>query len=183
MSTTDTDFNFGDEIQTFNYKKLVKIKPYQGRKRIVEETDEEDSYTDSLEEEDSQHDLEYVFSDVDDNNENTITQKEKYWYEGWNKHYIWDEDKKEYNLGGRKAPKEFVCYSNEQIQRTERRKKREHNLKKKHLIAIYMNFDPDEFDINEDYEKDCTKTYNKYKVKLKYETKKRIIIKYHLLHL
>jgi hypothetical protein len=38
----------GDEIQAFNYKKLVKIKPYQRRKRIVEETDEEDSYTDSL---------------------------------------------------------------------------------------------------------------------------------------
>jgi hypothetical protein len=34
----------GDKIESFNYKKLEKVKPYQGRKRIVEESDEEDSY-------------------------------------------------------------------------------------------------------------------------------------------
>jgi hypothetical protein len=33
--------------------------------------------------------------------------------------------------------------------------------------------DPDEFDINEDYEKDWTITYNKEKVKHQYEIKKR----------
>jgi hypothetical protein len=36
-----------------------------------------------------------------------------------------------------------------------------------------MNFDPDEFDINEEYEKDWTKTYNKEKVKFQYETRKK----------
>jgi hypothetical protein len=51
-----------------------------------------------------------------------------------------------------------VGYNYEQIQRAEARKKRGYNLKKKHLITIYMNFDPDQFDINEDYEKDWTKT-------------------------
>jgi hypothetical protein len=36
----------GNEIETQKYAKLIKIKPYQERKRIVEESDEEDSYTD-----------------------------------------------------------------------------------------------------------------------------------------
>jgi hypothetical protein len=35
-----------------------------------------------------------------------------------------------------------------------------------------MHFDPDQFDFNEDYEKQCTKTYNKEKVKRQYEIKK-----------
>jgi hypothetical protein len=35
-----------------------------------------------------------VFPDVDGDNEDTIIQKEKDWYDGWNKCYIWDEDKK-----------------------------------------------------------------------------------------
>jgi hypothetical protein len=76
FDATDPDFKLGDEIQKFNYKKLVKVKPYQGRKRIVEESDEEDSYTDSLEEGDSERDIEYVFPDIDDDNENTVVQKE-----------------------------------------------------------------------------------------------------------
>jgi hypothetical protein len=91
----------GDEIETFKYAKLVKVKPYQGRKRIVEESDEEDCYSDSVEEGDSEYDLEYVFPDVDGDNENTIVKKEIDWYEGWNKYYKWDEDKKGYNSGGR----------------------------------------------------------------------------------
>jgi hypothetical protein len=32
-----------------------------------------------------------------------------------------------------------------------------------------MHFDPDRFDINEDYEKDWIKKYNKEKVKLQHE--------------
>jgi hypothetical protein len=36
-----------------------------------------------------------------------------------------------------------------------------------------MNFDPDEFDINEDYEKDWTKTSYKESVKREYETRKK----------
>jgi hypothetical protein len=36
-----------------------------------------------------------------------------------------------------------------------------------------MNFDPDQFDNNEDYEKDWTKTYNIEKVKFQYEIKKK----------
>jgi hypothetical protein len=165
----------GDEIQTHKYARLVKVKPYQGRKRIVEESDEEDSYTDSLEEGDSERDLEYMFPDVDDDNENIITQKEIDWYEKWNKYYTWDEDedKKEYNSGGVRVPKEFAGYNSDQMQGVEARKKRGLNLKKKHLTAIFMNFDLDQFDINEDYEKDWTKTYNKDKVKLRYGCESR----------
>jgi hypothetical protein len=84
-SDADPELKFGDNIQTFNYAKLIKVKPYQGRQRIVEESDEEDSYTDSLEEGDSEHDLDYVFADVDGDNENTVVQKEIDWLEGWNK--------------------------------------------------------------------------------------------------
>jgi hypothetical protein len=36
-----------------------------------------------------------------------------------------------------------------------------------------MHFDQDQFNINEDYEKDWTKTYSKERVKREYETKKR----------
>jgi hypothetical protein len=38
----------GDNILIFNYAKLVKVKPYQGRKRIVEESEGEDSDNESL---------------------------------------------------------------------------------------------------------------------------------------
>jgi hypothetical protein len=126
-----------DNIQIFNYAKLIKVKPYQGRQRIVEESDEEDSYTDSLVEGDSEHYLEYVFVDVDGDNENTIVQKERDLYEGWNKYYKWDKDKKELNSGVVRVPKEFIAYSNDQIQRAEARKNRECNLKKKHL-TVYL---------------------------------------------
>jgi hypothetical protein len=151
----------GDEIETLKFMKLVNVKPYQGRKRIVEESDEEDSYTDSLKKGDSERDIEYVFPDVDGDNENTIIQKEIDWYDRWNKYYIWDEDKKEYNSNGRRVKKEFAGYNFYQIQRAEVRKKREYNLKKKRLITIYMNFDPDQFDINKDYKKNWIKTYKK----------------------
>jgi hypothetical protein len=36
-----------------------------------------------------------------------------------------------------------------------------------------MNFDPDQFDINENYEKEWTKKFNKEKVKYECETRKR----------
>jgi hypothetical protein len=98
----------GDEIQTFNYKKLVKVKPYKGRKRIDEEGDEEHSYTDSLEEGDSEYNLKNVISDVDGDNENSITQKEKNWIDEWNNFYKWDDDKKEYNSKG-KIVKKRLC--------------------------------------------------------------------------
>jgi hypothetical protein len=124
-----------------------------------------------------------VFPDVDSDNENTINQKEIDCFEGLNKHYRWDEDKKEFNLGWRRVSKDLVGYNEDQIQRAEARKKREHNLTRKYFIAIYMNFDADQFDINEDYEKEWTKTYNKHRVKLQYEIKKRIMVIYHLLHL
>jgi hypothetical protein len=42
----NSDFKLCDEIQTFNYKKLIKVKPYQGIKRIYEESEGEDGYTD-----------------------------------------------------------------------------------------------------------------------------------------
>jgi hypothetical protein len=95
-----------------------------------------------------------VIPDVDGNNENTITQKEKNWQDEWNKYYIWDEEKKEYNSRGKRVKNDFVGFSQEQIQRAEARKKRKHNLKKKHLLAIYMHFDGDRFDIDENYEND-----------------------------
>jgi hypothetical protein len=56
-----------------------------------------------------------------------------------------------------RLPREFIGYSSDQIQRAEARKKREQNLKKKHIFAIFMNFDPDQFDINENMEKVWTK--------------------------
>jgi hypothetical protein len=57
-SDVDPEFKFGDNIQTFNFVKLVKVKLYQGRKRIVEESEGEDIYTDSLEKGDSEGNLE-----------------------------------------------------------------------------------------------------------------------------
>jgi hypothetical protein len=137
---TDSDFNsefeLRGEIQTFNYKKLTKVKPYKGRKRIFEESEGEDSHTDSIEEGDSEYNLDYAISDVDGDNENSITQKEKDLHDEWNNYYTWDENKKEYNSKGKKVKKDFAGYNQDQIQRAETRKKREHNLKKKHLIAI-----------------------------------------------
>jgi hypothetical protein len=38
-----------------------------------------------------------VIPDVDGDNENTITKKEKDWLDEWNNHYKWDEEKKEFN--------------------------------------------------------------------------------------
>jgi hypothetical protein len=156
-SDGNSEFESGDKIQTFNYRKLIKVKPYQGRKRIFEESEGEDSYTYLLKEGDSEYNLEYAISDVDGDNENSITQKEKDWHDEWNNYYTWDEDKKEYNSKGKRVKKEFVGYNQDQIQRAEARKKREHNLKKKHLLALYIHFDGDQFDINEDFEKDWTK--------------------------
>jgi hypothetical protein len=141
-SDTNSEFELGDEIETFNFKKLIKVKPYKGRKGIFEESEGED-YTDSIEEGDSEYNLENVISDVDGDNENSITQKEKCWFDEWNNYYTWDEDKKEYNSKGKRVKKDFVGYSQEQIQRAEGRKKREHNLKKKHFLGIYMHFDLD----------------------------------------
>jgi hypothetical protein len=47
-----------------------------------------------------------VFPDIDGNNENTITQKEIDWYDGWSKYYTWDEDKKESRKKSRIKKKE-----------------------------------------------------------------------------
>jgi hypothetical protein len=102
-----------------------------------------------------------MIPDVYGDNENTIIQKEKDWLDEWNNYYIWDEGKKKYNSKGKRVKNYFVDYSQEQIQRAETRKKREHNLKKKHLLAMFMHFDADQFDVNEDYENDWTKKYNK----------------------
>jgi hypothetical protein len=38
-SDGNSEFESGDKIQTFNYRKLIKVKPYQGRKRIFEENE------------------------------------------------------------------------------------------------------------------------------------------------
>jgi hypothetical protein len=95
-SHANFEFELSNEIETFNFKKLIKVKPYQGRKRIYEESEGED-YTDSVEEGDYEYDLKNVIPDVDSNDENKITQKEKNWLDEWNKYYVWDEEKKEYN--------------------------------------------------------------------------------------
>jgi hypothetical protein len=71
-----SDFELGNEIETFDFKKLIKVKPYKGRKRIYEESEGED-YTDSVEEGDSEYELQNVIPDVDGDNENTITQKKR----------------------------------------------------------------------------------------------------------
>jgi hypothetical protein len=49
-----------------------------------------------------------------------------------------DENKKEFNLSGKRVKKEFAGYNEEQIQRAEARKKKEHNLKKKDLTTIFI---------------------------------------------
>jgi hypothetical protein len=127
--------------------------------------------------------LEYAIPYINGDNENTITQKEKDWYDGWNKYYIWDEDKKECNSKGKRVKNDFVGYSQEQIERAEARKNKEHNLKKKHLLAMFMNFDGDRFDVDENYKNMWIKQYNKEKVKQQYQTKNGIIIMYLLFHL
>jgi hypothetical protein len=55
----------GNEIETFNYVQLIKVIPSDGITRIFEDEDGEDSFTDLLEEEDFEGDLEYMESDVD----------------------------------------------------------------------------------------------------------------------
>jgi hypothetical protein len=86
-----------------------------------------------------------VIPDVDGDNENKITQKEKDWLDEWNNYYKWDEEKKEFNSNGKRVKNDFVGFSQEQIQRAEARKNKEHNQKKKHLLAIFMHFDGDRF--------------------------------------
>jgi hypothetical protein len=160
-------FNLGDKIKTFKFEKLKKVKPYKGRKRIYEESEVED-YADSVEEGDSEYDLENVILDVDCDNENTINQKEKDWLDECNNNYKWDEDKKEFNSNGKRVKNDFVGFSQEQILRVEARKNKEHNLKKKHLLAIFMNFDPILFDVDDNYENEWIKIYNKEKVIQRY---------------
>jgi hypothetical protein len=74
-SDANSEFELNNKIQTFNFK------------RIYEESEGEDSYTDSVDG-DSEYDLKNVISDVDGDNENTITQKEVDWLDEWNKYYI-----------------------------------------------------------------------------------------------
>jgi hypothetical protein len=145
-----SDFELGNVIETFDFKKLIKVKPYKGRKRIYEESEGED-YTDLVEDGDSEYNLENVILDVDGDNENTIIQKEKDWLDEWHNNYIWDEDKKEFNSNGKRLKNDFVDFCQEQIQKAEPRKNKEHNLKKKHLLAMFVHFDGDRFDIDEDY--------------------------------
>jgi hypothetical protein len=62
-------------IEILNYTPLKIVIHYAEIPRIFEDDEAEDSYTDSLEEGDSEGDLEYMHSDVEGENENTITQK------------------------------------------------------------------------------------------------------------
>jgi hypothetical protein len=106
-----SDFELGDDIQTFKFEKLKKVIPYRGRKRIYEESEGEDSYTDSFEEGDSENDLENVIPDVDGDNKNTIIQKEKYWLDEWHNYYKLDKEKKEFNSNGKRVKNDFVGFS------------------------------------------------------------------------
>jgi hypothetical protein len=115
---------------------------------------------DSLDSGDSEYDLDYKYNEEESDNDNIITQNEIDWYKGWNKYYKWDENKKEYTTNI-KMPQEFVSYSIEKIKKVEKRKSKEHNLKRKHLAALYTNFKPDNFDEIEDYEIKWTNIYNK----------------------
>jgi hypothetical protein len=93
-----------------------------------------EEYEDSVEEGDSEYDLENVIPDVDGDNENKITKKEVDWFGEWHNYYKWDEEKKEFNSKGKRVKRDYVGFSQEQIQRAEVRKKKEHNLKKKNKI-------------------------------------------------
>jgi hypothetical protein len=68
--------------------------------------------------------------------------------------------------------KEFVAYSIAKIKKTEIRKNKEHNLKRKHLAPIHPEFKPDDFDDVEDYEIKWIKIYNENKVKNKFQERK-----------
>jgi hypothetical protein len=72
VSDADTKFKLGYKIKTFNYLPLIKVKAFKETTRIVEVEDGEDSYTDLLDEGDSECDLEYVNSNEEGENENTI---------------------------------------------------------------------------------------------------------------
>jgi hypothetical protein len=111
-------FELEDEIQTFNYIPLVKVKSFDGMLRTVEDDDAEDSYTDSLEEGDYERDLEYEYSDVEGENENTIVQKEINWRNEWDKIYKWDDNKKEFN-SGRKRIQIGLYFKPEKFDETE----------------------------------------------------------------
>jgi hypothetical protein len=63
-----------------------------------------------------------------------------------------DENKKEYTTNGVRVPQEFLSYSTVKIKKTEKRKNKEHNLKRKHLATMHQDFKPDNFDEIEDYE-------------------------------
>jgi hypothetical protein len=93
---TNPTFEFWNKIQTFNYKKLVKVIAFEGTTRIVEGEDSEDSYTDSLEEGDSKRYLECAYSDEDGENENRIVENEIDWYKKRDKFYKLDENKKKF---------------------------------------------------------------------------------------
>jgi hypothetical protein len=96
-------FELGDEIQTFNYAPLVKVKSLNGISRIVEVEDADDSYTDSLEEGDSENYLGYIHNDGEGENENAISQNKIDLCDEWNRNYKWDEKKKEFNLGWKRV--------------------------------------------------------------------------------
>jgi hypothetical protein len=83
-----------------------------------------------------------------------------------------DEENKEFNSNGKRVKNDFVGFSQEQIVRAEARKNKEHNLKKKHLLDMFMNFDPILFYVDEDYKNMWIKQYNKEKVKQQYQTRK-----------
>jgi hypothetical protein len=101
-----------------------------------------------------------------------LSQKEVDWLNEWHNYYKWDENKKEYNSNGKRVKQDYVGFSQQQIQSAEVRKKKEHDLKKKHLLAMYMHFDPTLFDVNENYENEWIKKYNKERVKHRYQTTK-----------
>jgi hypothetical protein len=123
------------------------IEPVGGRPRIFEDSDVDDAYVDSLEWRDSEYDLHYEYSDEESDNGNTITQNEIDWYTEWDKYYKLDENKKQYK--GR-VPQKYVHYTIQQTNEDEKRKNKEHNLKRKHLAPIYPHFKPDNFDDFED---------------------------------
>jgi hypothetical protein len=75
---TDPDFNMGDDIDLQNHLKF-NVEPVHGQPRLFEDSDEDDAYVDSLESGESEHDLDYEYSDEESANDNTITQNELNW--------------------------------------------------------------------------------------------------------